>query len=93
MDGVYSVEEVGVFKPHPKVYGLATQHLHLEREEVCFVSANAWDAWSAKAYGFRVAWCNRFGQLPERLPARPDIDMPDLSGLTAWLGFPSSSIQ
>ncbi len=32
------------------------------------MSSNARDAFSAKAFGFRVAWCNCFGQAPERIP-------------------------
>jgi 2-haloacid dehalogenase len=34
-DAVLSVEEVGVFKPHPSVYRLAPQRLALRAEEIC----------------------------------------------------------
>ena len=44
-------------------------------------SSNGWDAYSAKAYGFRVLWCNRFGQAPERIPSTPDGEIRDLSAL------------
>ncbi len=80
-DAVLSVEEVGVFKPHPSVYGLAAQHLQLAPEQICFLSSNGWDAYSAKAFGFRVLWCNRFGQTPERIPATPDGEIADLAPL------------
>lgn len=80
-DAVLSVEEVGVFKPHPSVYELATKRLQVPREAICFLSSNGWDAWSAKASGLRVLWCNRFGQVPECLPATPDGEVPDLSPL------------
>ncbi len=43
--------------------------------------SSAWDAFSAKAFGFRVLWCNRFGQPAERIPAAPDGEIADLSSL------------
>jgi 2-haloacid dehalogenase len=84
-DAVLSVEEVGVFKPHPSVYQLAARHLQLAAERICFLSSNGWDAFSAKAFGFRVLWCNRFGQTPERIPATPDGEIADLATLPVLL--------
>ena len=84
-DGVLSVEEVGVYKPHPDVYGLAPKRLGLPAEQICFLSSNSWDAFSAKAFGMRVLWCNRFGQAPERIPAAPDGEITDLSQLPGRL--------
>ncbi|MBA5604200.1 haloacid dehalogenase type II [Duganella sp. FT3S] len=85
-DAVLSVEEVGVFKPHPSVYRLACERLQLTPQEICFLSSNAWDAFSAKAFGFKVLWCNRYGQMPERIPATPDGEIADLSDLPEILG-------
>ncbi|MBI4988861.1 MAG: haloacid dehalogenase type II [Rhodocyclales bacterium] len=84
-DAVLSVEEVGVYKPHPSVYALATLRLNIPRPNICFLSSNSWDAWSAKAFGYRVLWCNRFGQAPERIPSPPDGELADLSTLPARL--------
>ena len=64
LDAVLSVEEVGVFKPHPRVYGIASSALGLPLPQMGFVSSNAWDAQAAVAAGFRVFWCNRSG-LPD----------------------------
>lgn len=86
MDAVLSVEEVGVYKPHPAVYALATQRLQLAPGEVCFVSSNGWDAYSAKAFGFQVVWCNRFGQAPERIPQTPDGEVTTLLELPEIIG-------
>ncbi len=80
-DAILSVEQAGVFKPHPSVYQLAPTKLSLPKEAICFLSSNSWDAWSAKAFGLRVLWCNRFGQVPERIPATPDGEVTDLSTL------------
>lgn len=80
-DAVLSVEEVGVYKPHPSVYNLATLRLSIPKANICFLSSNSWDAWSAKAFGYKVLWCNRFAQAPERIPSPPDGEIRDLSGL------------
>lgn len=84
-DAVLSVEEVGVYKPHPLVYRLACDRLSLEPSQICFLSSNAWDAFSAKAFGMRVVWCNRFGQVPEKIPALPDCEITELSVLPSLL--------
>ena len=84
-DAVLSVEDVGVFKPHRSVYALADSRLGVSPGNICFLSSNGWDAYSAKAYGFRVLWCNRFGQPAERIPETPDGEIPDLSVLPGRL--------
>ncbi len=81
LDAVLSVEEVGVFKPHPSVYKLASDRLHLAPDRICFLSSNGWDAYAAKAFGFHAVWCNRFGQSPERIPEAPDGQIATLSAL------------
>ena len=83
LDAVLSVEEVGVFKPHPSVYRLASDRLGLEPGEICFLSSNGWDAYAAKAFGFRAVWCNRYNQPPERLPETPDGRIETLAALPA----------
>ena len=86
-DAVLSVEEVGVFKPHSSVYQLAVDRLAVAPKQICFISSNGWDAFSAKAFGFHVLWCNRFAQVPERIPDEPDGEILDLSELPNWLAY------
>lgn len=86
LDAVLSVEEVGVFKPHPKVYQLAVDRLGIDVAAISFQSSNAWDAHAASAFGMRVVWCNRYGQRPERLPGRPDREITTLAALPALVG-------
>ena len=81
LDAVLSVEEVGVYKPHPKVYQLAVDRLGVEAERIWFQSSNAWDAWAASAFGMRVVWCNRYGQRRERLPGLPNYEVRSLKEL------------
>jgi 2-haloacid dehalogenase len=88
-DAVVSVENVGVYKPHPRVYQSMVSELGLRADQICFQSSNAWDAHAASAFGMRVVWCNRSGQPPERLPGEPDAcigtlgELPDLLGVAS----------
>ena len=86
---VLSVEDVGIFKPAPQVYQLAVDRLGVSAEQICFQSSNAWDAFAAANFGFRVAWINRFGQRRERLPAQPDAELKTLRELPVTLGLHS----
>jgi 2-haloacid dehalogenase len=86
LDAVLSVEEVGVYKPHPKVYQLAVDRLEVPAAAIAFQSSNAWDAYAASAFGMQVVWCNRYGQRPERLPGAPDRMVKSLAELPALVG-------
>ena len=85
-DAILSVELVGVFKPHPSVYQLPVERFGFPPEQMCFLSSNAWDAHAAKAYGYRVLWCNRFAQIPERIPDLPDGEIKTLAELPTAVG-------
>jgi 2-haloacid dehalogenase len=69
---VLSVDAVKVYKPHPAVYGMAVLRLGLERNEIGFVSSNAWDVVGAKAFGFQTFWLNRSNAPLDILGATPD---------------------
>jgi 2-haloacid dehalogenase len=86
LDAILSVEEVAVFKPHPKVYQLTVDRLGLMPGEIAFQSSNAWDVCGAAAFGLRAVWINRLGLPPERLPGAAEHELRDLSGLPALLG-------
>jgi 2-haloacid dehalogenase len=90
LDAVLSVEEVGVYKPHPRVYQLAVDRLGVPAAAIAFQSSNAWDAYAASAFGMQVVWCNRYGQSPERLPGAPDRTITSLAELPAMVGASSS---
>jgi 2-haloacid dehalogenase len=87
LDAVLSVEEVGIYKPHPKVYQLALDRLGMSAEQVSFQSSNAWDVHGAATFGLRAVWINRFGAPSERLPGAAEHELRDLSGLPALLGL------
>jgi 2-haloacid dehalogenase len=87
LDAVLSVEEVGVYKPDPKVYQLALGRLGARAGEVAFMSSNAWDVHGAACFGLRPVWINRLGAPRERLPEGPEHELRDLSALPELLGL------
>ena len=80
-DAVLSVEEIGIYKPHPKVYQLAVDRLGIPATAIAFQSSNAWDAYAASAFGMQVVWCNRYDQRAERLPGAPNHRVKSLAEL------------
>lgn len=87
IDLMLSVDRVGIYKPHPSVYQLAVDELDIPAHRISFQSANAWDACGAAAFGFRVAWINRFGQLGEALPGEPHAELGSLTELPSMLAL------
>lgn len=82
---ILSVESVKIYKPNPKVYDLAVRAFFAIPEEIVFVSSNGWDVAGAKAFGFRVAWCNRTGAAPETHAPDPDWTVGNLEELESLL--------
>ena len=79
LDAVLSVEAVGVYKPHASVYALVGGHFGCRPDQVLFVSSNGWDAAFAADFGFTTVWVNRAAAPMDRLPARPQHLLPDLT--------------
>lgn len=73
-----SVETVQVFKPHTSVYTLAEKRMGEPKENILFVSSNAWDASAASHYGFPVCWVNRHNGVFDELEATPTYIATDL---------------
>jgi 2-haloacid dehalogenase len=87
LDAILTVEDVGIFKPHPKVYQLAVDRLAIPPDQIAFQSSNAWDVSGAATFGLRAVWINRLDVPPERLPGAAEHELSDLSGLPALLGL------
>lgn len=81
LDHVISVDSVRIYKPAPAVYALGPRTLGVAADELVFVSSNAWDVAGAKAFGYRVAWCNRLGAPEEQLGVRADWVITTLADL------------
>jgi 2-haloacid dehalogenase len=86
LDAVLSVDEVGIYKPHPRVYQMVLDRLDVQAHQVLFVSANAWDVAGAAHFGFQAAWCNRTGALAEKLPGKSVAEIKSLAEIPALLG-------
>jgi len=84
-DAVISVNELGIFKPDPRVYQLCSDHLGVAPGEIAFVSSNGWDAAGAKAFGFTTFWINRASAPVERLGFTPDQVLKSLAELPPQL--------
>lgn len=80
-----SVEEVGIFKPSSRVYGLVEAHLAVPPSQVMFVSSNGWDIAGAARFGFQTTWVNRAGLPIDRLPHVPAHILRDLTALPDFL--------
>jgi 2-haloacid dehalogenase len=87
VDHVISIEDVGIYKPHHRAYGLVTERLALPAAQVCFVSANGWDAAGGADFGFQSIWINRDGAPRERLPGVPSAEIRSLGQLSPLLGL------
>jgi len=85
IDETLSVEEVGIYKPSPRVYQLAVEKLALKAQEISFQSANAWDVAGAASFGLAVVWINRFGQHAERLESTHNAELTSLAELPPLL--------
>jgi 2-haloacid dehalogenase len=86
LDAVLSVTAAGIYKPDPRVYALATARFGCTPGEVAFVSSNAWDAYGAMRFGFRVYRVNRTGAPDEYgLRATAAGELADLSALPGLL--------
>jgi len=81
VEHVLSVDAVKTYKPAPQVYALGSQALAIPAGELLFVSSNAWDVAGAKAFGYRVAWCNRQGAPEEVLGLKADVIVASLEQL------------
>ncbi|MCW5625601.1 MAG: haloacid dehalogenase type II [Burkholderiales bacterium] len=87
LDATISVDELQIYKPHPRVYALAARRLGFTAEQIGFVSSNAWDVFGAHSFGFRTFWVNRTRQPAEYLaPERLDV-IDDLAALPSRLGI------
>lgn len=80
-DDLISIEEVGIYKPHPKVYELVTKKFNCKPEEVCFLSSNTWDIVGGGIFGYQSIWVDRFGKTFDKLGYQPKFKIKDLSEL------------
>lgn len=79
LDQVVTIEDVRLFKTAPQAYALLLKAFPVKKEEVLFVSSNAWDALAARWYGYDVFWINRLGHPFEEIGEQPNYQGNSLS--------------
>ena len=81
LDRVVTVEDIRLFKTVPQAYELLLKTFPVTKEEVLFVSSNAWDALAARWFGFDVFWVNRLGHPYEEIGEKPNYEGNALSAV------------
>jgi 2-haloacid dehalogenase len=87
MDFALSTDAAKTYKPDPKAYQLAMDHLGLKREEILFVAFAGWDAAGAKLFGYPTYWVNRLKLPAEELGTSADGTDHTLAALPKFLGL------
>ena len=80
-DDIFSIEEVGIYKPDSKVYDMPIKRYKIKNEEVAFLSANTWDVSGGGNYGYSSIWVNRNNNIFDYLDYRPKNEIKNLKQL------------
>ena len=80
-DDIFSIEQVGVYKPSSRVYDLPIKKYNINKSEVAFLSANTWDVSGGGNYGYQSIWVNRNNNIFDNLDFRPKYQITDLKKL------------
>jgi len=80
-DDIFSIEEVGVYKPDSKVYNLPIKKYQIKKDEVAFLSANTWDVSGGGNYGYSSIWVNRNNNIFDNLDYKPKNEVKNLKQL------------
>ena len=80
-DDIFSVEEVKIYKPDPKVYDIPVNKYKVTKGEITFLSANTWDVSGAGNYGYNSVWVNRNNSVFDKLDYKPKNEVKNLKQL------------
>ena len=80
-DDIFSVEEVGIYKPDSKVYNLPIKKYQIKKDEAAFLSANTWDVSGGGNYGYSSIWVNRNNNIFDNLDYKPQNEIKNLKEL------------
>ena len=80
-DDLFSIEEVGIYKPDSRVYDLPIKKYNIKKNEVVFLSANTWDISGAGNFGYQTVWVNRNNNIFDNLDYKPNKEIKNLSEL------------
>ena len=80
-DDIFSIEEVGVYKPDSKVYDIPVKKYKIKKDEIAFLSANTWDVSGGGNYGYQAIWVNRNNNIFDNLDYKPISEIKSLKEL------------
>ena len=80
-DDIFSIEEVGIYKPDTKVYDMPIKKYKIEKNAVAFLSANTWDVSGGGNYGYNSIWVNRNNNIFDNLDYQPKLEIKNLKDL------------
>jgi 2-haloacid dehalogenase len=84
LDQLISVDDVRHFKVMPQAYELILKKFSCKKEDVLFVSCNAWDVVGAGWFGLKTYWVNRFGLPFETIGPSPSYQAKDLNDILQY---------
>ena len=84
-DDIFSIDEVKVYKPSPKVYEMPIKKYKIKKNEVAFLSANTWDVSGGGNYGYNPVWVNRNNNIFDNLDFKPDYEIKNLKDISSFL--------
>jgi len=80
-DDLFSIEEVGIYKPDSKVYDMPIKKYQIKTNEVAFLSSNTWDVSGGGNYGYNAIWVNRNNNIFDNLDYEPKNEIKNLKQL------------
>ena len=84
-DDIFSIEEVGIYKPSSKVYDIPIKKYQIKKNEVVFLSANTWDVSGGGNYGYQSIWINRNNNIFDKLDYKSKFELNNLNKLISLL--------
>ena len=80
-DDLFSVEEVKIFKPDPRVYEIPIKKYKIKSDKITFLSANTWDVSGGGNFGYNSIWVNRHNSVFDILDFQPKNEINNLTQL------------
>ena len=80
-DDLFSIEEVKIYKPDPRVYEIPIKKYKIKSDEITFLSANTWDVSGGGNFGYNSIWVNRHNSVFDILDFQPKNEISNLTQL------------
>ena len=80
-DDLFSIEEVKIYKPDPRVYEIPIKKYKIKSDKITFLSANTWDVSGGGNFGYNSIWVNRHSSVFDILDFQPKNEISNLTQL------------